>query len=225
MIRHGLDSGGGVVDTGQVSQSGELVAYANTNVCDDASFSQPTASNGCYEEEKVLAAHVSIFMTQLFPVLPVVDEAQLRADCALLNTLTPLRYALLLSLAAVTRIQMRLDRPEEVFLDDTLEQHQYAAVSNTKTGDEFVREAEAARQKVNLAETMSEDAILTSFFLFVCYGNQEKHKQAWFYLNQSVAMAVLLQLDHETPESVAGLTDSEIDRRRRIFWLLFISER
>ncbi|KAJ4156131.1 hypothetical protein LMH87_001344 [Akanthomyces muscarius] len=72
---------------------------------------------------------------------------------------------------------------------------------------------------------MSEDAILTSFFLFVCYGNQEKYKKAWFYLNQSVSMAILLEMDTETAESLAGLTDKDIDRRRRIFWLLFISER
>ncbi|OAA53348.1 Transcription factor [Cordyceps fumosorosea ARSEF 2679] len=173
----------------------------------------------------VLVAHVRMFMANLFPVMPVVDATSLEEDCAVAHLLPPPRYTLLLALAAVTRIQLRLDHPEEHGAQGGTRLHEDGSVDDCTTGPRFLEAAETARQKVNVADTMSEDAILTSFFLFVCYGNQENHKKAWFYLNQSVSMALLLDLDNETAESVAGLTDKDIDRRRRIFWLLFISER
>ncbi|OAQ97291.1 hypothetical protein LLEC1_00061 [Akanthomyces lecanii] len=179
-----------------------------------------------YDVASTLANHVKIFMTYLFPVMPVADEMALMADCAAARSLAPSRFALLLALAAVTRIQLRLDQSEEnaahseggILYDDD-------AFKSSTTGVQFLAAAEDVRQKIDIADTMSEDAILTSFFLFVCYGNLEKYKKAWFYLNQSISMAILLELDNETAESTAGLTDKDIDRRRRIFWLLFISER
>lgn len=183
----------------------------------------PAPSIG-YDVASALANHVTIFMTYLFPVMPVADEVSLLADCAATNSLAPSRFALLLALAAVTRIQLRLDNSEENISHS--EDESYGCESNCSlTGLQFLAAAEEVRQKIDIADTMSEDAILTSFFLFVCYGNQEEYKKAWFYLNQSVSMAILLEMDDETAESMAGLTDRDIDRRRRIFWLLFISER
>ncbi len=164
-------------------------------------------------------------MTYLFPVMPVADEITLLADCAAANSLAPSRFALLLALAAVTRIQLRLDHSEENTTHSEGIPYNEGAFNSSTTGLQFLAAAEDVRKKIDIADTMSEDAILTSFFLFVCYGNQEKYKKAWFYLNQSVSMAILLEMDTETAESLAGLTDKDIDRRRRIFWLLFISER
>ncbi len=164
-------------------------------------------------------------MAHLFPIMPVVDEVRLQADCAAARSIPPSRFALLLALAAVTRIQLRLDQSEENIVHAETMPYQDSANDSSTTGLHFLAAAEDVRQKINIADTMTEDAILTSFFLFVCYGNQEKHKKAWFYLNQSLSMAILLEMDNETTESLAGLTDQDIDRRRRIFWLLFISER
>ncbi|KAJ6784091.1 hypothetical protein PWT90_06855 [Aphanocladium album] len=186
----------------------------------------PTLSPSNHEActESALSDHVKIFMSHLFPVMPVVDEARLQADCGAVGSLSPSRFALLLAVAAVTRIQLRLDHCEEEHSDKG---RGIEGISSdcSVTGLHFLAAAEEARQKIIIAESMSEDAILTSFFLFVCYGNLEKHKQAWFYLNQSISMAILLELDNERPESLADLTEEDIDRRRRIFWLLFISER
>lgn len=190
-----------------------------------AASSSPLPSPGVSPSiQSTLADHVEIFMAHLFPVMPVIDEMQLRADSLTPDSLSPSRYALLLALAAVTRIQLLLDQQPES-IDHTIEQQFNFSRGYGATGVQFLAAAEAARQQINISESMSEDAILTSFFLFVCYGNLEKHNQAWFYLNQSVSIAILLEIDNETPESVAGLSDLDIDRRRRIFWLLFISER
>lgn len=164
-------------------------------------------------------------MAHLFPVMPVVDAVRLEEDCASLDLISPSRYALLLALAAVTRIQLQLDQPEGGILPNAVRESVEHFGESESTGLDYLKAAEHARQHINIAESMSEDAIITSFFLFVCYGNREQHKQAWFYLNQSVSMAILLELDHETPESIAGLTELDMDKRRRIFWLLFISER
>lgn len=186
--------------------------------------SPPPAPGISYDVASALANHVTIFRTYLFPVMPVADEVSLLADCAAASSLAPSRFALLLALAAVTRIQLRLDNSEEIISHS--EDVSYGCeFESPTTGLQFLAAAEEVRRKIDIADTMSEDAILTSFFRFACYGNQEEYKKAWFYLNQSVSMAILLEMDDETAESMAGLTDKDIDRRRRIFWLLFISER
>ncbi|KAJ3495273.1 hypothetical protein NLG97_g3512 [Lecanicillium saksenae] len=232
LIRQGLAHGTADTASSEVQQTAQFVNGAvspsRLEVSDAGSSLLPSPALSVSDigscTATALSDHVKIFMSHLFPVMPVVDETQLHADCESVGTLTPTRLALLLALAAVTRIQLRLDRLEEGQLDKSAEREDNVGAHST-TGLGLLAAAETARQKINIAETMSEDAILTSFFLFVCYGNQEKHNQAWFYLNQSISLAILLELDNENMESLAGLTEKDIDRRRRIFWLLFISER
>lgn len=168
----------------------------------------------------VIMAHIGTFMTHMFPIMPAVTGAQLMSDAANLQSLSVPRYTLLLALCAMTRIQLRLDQ-EEPLSEDPAALH--AQESEMMSGSDFLAATELWRRQFTLVENVSQEAVMTSFFLFVSYGNLEKYNEAWFYLSQSINMAIGLGYDRESPDM--DLSPEELNMRRKIFWLLFITER
>jgi len=167
-----------------------------------------------------LAAHVQVFMKHLFPIMPVINDRELLADSLHLDELSPSRYAFLLSLCAATRIQLKLDNAEEY---DETSVGINTSLDSPLTGEALLTAAEQARLQFNVVDDLSLDTLLTSFFLFAGYGNLEKHTHAWFYLNQAISLALSIGLHSESAYS--NLPDNDREIRRRIFWLLFVTER
>lgn len=168
----------------------------------------------------ILTAHIHLFMSYIFPILPVVDGPVLLQDAARLDSLPVSKYAVLLSLAATTRIQLKLDQ------DKALETNLLPSLQNQTpvSGPQLLAAAEAAHLQANVVDNMTLDAIVTGFFLFTANGNLEKGNKAWFYLSQAITLAIMLGLNREDAVT-AKLAMDEVDMRRRIFWLLYISER
>ena len=197
------------------SNSGELpLGYFGPSREPFHSPDQPTSDT--------VKAHVKKFMTQLFPIMPAVNGEQLLLDAENLEAASPSRRALLLSLCAVTRIQLKLDQ------DNPSE----GGVSPCNSGDaklfsgvQLLAAAERARLQFTLVDNMTEDAVMTSFFLFVSNGNLEKYEHAWFYLSQCISMAILLGYDRDPLPETHDISLKELNMRRKIFWLLFITER
>ena len=186
----------------------------------DASIYQDLDKSQSQHLQPAIAAHVQTFMTYMYTIMPAVDGFQLMSDAANLHSLPLPRYALLLALCAVTRIQLRLDQDNPIEGDEA---RPCMVGRQTMSGVDFLAAAERARRQFSLVDNMSQEAIVTSFFLFVSYANIEKYDQAWFYLSQSITMTILLGYDREPP--IVNLSPKDLNIRRKIFWLLFITER
>lgn len=91
------------------------------------------------------------------------------------------------------------------------------------SGEELLAEAVRARKECDPVDEISIESLLTSFFLFACYGNLDKQEQAWFYLCQATSMIFTLGLHREV--ACSEFSPEEAEERRRVFWLLFITER
>lgn len=168
----------------------------------------------------VLLAHVNVFLKHLYPIMPVVEEESLRLDCSNPDTLPPAKYALLTSLCAATHIQLKLGSATSTAPDlspPTSYDPSYF------TGEFFISECLKARQEFDFMAEPSCATLLSSFFLFASYGNLDKQNHAWFYLTQSISFAYTLCLHNES--QYAMLECSEAETRRRIYWLLFVTER
>lgn len=87
----------------------------------------------------------------------------------------------------------------------------------------FAEECLRERKSFDYVEASSTLSIMTSFFLFAYYGNHERHVQAWHYLQESITCAENMEMDDET--HYAKLESTESQWRRRLYWLLFITER
>lgn len=165
-----------------------------------------------------LIAHIQLFLKVLFPIMPVIDGDELLADAARLEELPSSRYALILALCAATRMQFGMDNapigagPE---VDMPLEPQ--------LTGEMLIHLAETSLRQYNVIDDTTLDSMLASFFLFASYGNLNNPRHAWFYLNQSISLAQSLDITRET--GYHDLPDVEREKRRRVFWLLFVTER
>lgn len=167
----------------------------------------------------ILTAHIHVFMSYIFPVLPVVESAVLLQQAAHLDSLPVSKYAVLLSLAATTRIQLKLDQDKALESNLLPSLRDYAPI----TGLQLLAAAEAAHLQANVVDNMTLDAVVAGFFLFTANGNLENSNKAWFYLSQAISLAIMLGINRE--DSTTPLLADEVDMRRRIFWLLYISER
>ncbi|KAL4937205.1 hypothetical protein BDV06DRAFT_78298 [Aspergillus oleicola] len=168
----------------------------------------------------VLLAHVNVYLKYMFPIMPVVQREELQQDCHQPERLSPQRYAFLASLCAATHIQLKLDGATPVADTSHL---QTGVDGGLMSGEELLAEAVRARKDCDPIEDMNIESLLTSFFLFASYGNLDRQDYAWFYLCQATSMVFTLGLHREPTYSELPIEEAE--QRRRVFWLLFITER
>ena len=194
----------------------ELMSSPGSTVSPTDSVSGRTLPYARRLTPPILLAHVSVFLKYLFPIMPVVRKEQLQLDSYEPQKLSPQRYAFMASLCAATHIQLKLDGappPLKATLDGR----------SVMSGEELLSEAVRARTECDIIEDVSIESLLTSFFIFAAYGNLDRQKHAWFYLCQAVTMAFSLNLHREATYSELNIEEAE--ERRRVFWLLFVTER
>ncbi|RGP62965.1 hypothetical protein FSPOR_8949 [Fusarium sporotrichioides] len=187
----------------------------------------PTLSNDsifetedlCKRMSRSLVAHIQLFQRFLYPIMPVVDD-DILADAATLDQLPPSRYALILAICAATRMQLRLDKRID---GSDNELNAEIPPEPRLDGDILVSLAESSLRQYSVIDDTTLDSVLVSFFLFASYGNLNDSRHAWYYLNQSITLAQALDLTRES--GYHGLPDEEREKRRRVFWLLFVTER
>ena len=161
----------------------------------------------------VLLAHVDVFLKHLYPIMPVFEVNSVLLDCANPENLLPRRYAYLVGLCAATHYQLNLSCNHELV----------PAGTPVRSGEELHAETMRTLREFDPLEGVNMDTLMTSFFLFMVHGNQDKQGHAWHYLSQSIAFAVMLGLDKE--EAYATMHPLEADMGRRIYWMLFVTER
>ncbi|OKL59127.1 hypothetical protein UA08_05953 [Talaromyces atroroseus] len=162
-----------------------------------------------------LLAHVNIYLKYLYPIMPVLNPEHALNDSQDPERLGAERYAFLTALCAATHVQLQLDE----VIDSA-----FSSSSLSYSGIGLLTEATNARGKCNnVCEHVSVQSLLTSFFLFAACGNLDQHDQAWFYLSQATSMAHTLGLHRESTYAEFG--PAEAEERRRVFWLLFVTER
>lgn len=169
---------------------------------------------------RLLSLHVKLFLRFMYPLWPVLRPKDLVDTCKDVESLSPKRYALLLSVCAATNVQLKLSAMHMLsdLPDDTVSE-----LYTLYTQDYLLNEAVKSRNQINIAEEPDIDALLTSTFLFSCYANLERNNEAWFYLSQAVSFVISLQLHDEASYASYGIAEAEI--RSRIFWMVFILER
>ena len=204
----------------QLSSPPESSSTASDHSCNAGQVPRPYARR---LTSPILLAHVNVYLKYLFPIMPVVRREALQRDSHHPNHLSPQRYAFLAALCAATHIQLKLDGGTSSTSDSNTAPAVDVDGHRLMSGEELLAEAVRARNECKVVDDMNVESLLTSFFLFACYGNLNKQRQAWFYLCQTTSMAFELGLHRES--TYAGLSAEEAEEKRRVFWLLFVTER
>ncbi|KAL4951948.1 fungal-specific transcription factor domain-containing protein [Aspergillus filifer] len=152
-----------------------------------------------------------IYHVRMYPVWPIVDVdaiiTALQRDPEGKNHET---IALATSLAAATVAQLRLG--EKCLLGVSVSASALAAQCQE------ARRALDYRSKVNL------NSVRTAFFLHVYYENQQpRGSESVLYLREAITLAQMMYLHREA--SYSRLEPEEQQLRRRVLWLLFVTER
>ncbi|KAH7318080.1 fungal-specific transcription factor domain-containing protein [Stachybotrys elegans] len=157
---------------------------------------------------------IDAFFEHKYPITPIlhrphVEESLHRIACS------PDAYALLTSCCAVLSLSPDIlpkppspGSPSPILVPPT---------------DFLLSETARARRYCNVAESQSLLHIQTSFFLFSAFFCMNKDDAAWFYLRESITMLQTLRLHEEATYSLLDPVDAAYGRR--LFWVLFITER
>ncbi|KAJ2899792.1 RING-3 protein [Zalerion maritima] len=90
-------------------------------------------------------------------------------------------------------------------------------------GRSFLDESISARQSYDFEEDISLPAITASFWMSTSFFEINQSKKSWYYLKEALSLAMDLGLHNEA--KYMGLSDTEKLCRRRVFWILFVTER
>lgn len=158
--------------------------------------------------------YIQLFFGHMFPIMPVIDR-QIFLDANLYNDSTAMSsdmYCFLCAICATTIVQLDTSIPQPAPL------HPQKA-----TDDLFAEECLRERKNYDWIDSPSPMSVMIPFFLFCYYGNHEQNAKAWHYLQESITFSENLNMDDE--QSYTKLDAVEAQWRRRLYWLLFITER
>ncbi|GIZ46106.1 hypothetical protein CKM354_000924500 [Cercospora kikuchii] len=156
---------------------------------------------------------VQLFFEHMFAIMPILDRSVFLDSGVYSNhNMSSEMYAFLCALCATTVIQLDTSIPQP------------PSIHPVKRNDAiFAEECLRERKNFDYPEQATTLNVMTSFFLFCFYGNHEKHNQAWYFLQESITFSENMCMDDE--EEYDKLDPIDAQWRRRLYWLLFITER
>lgn len=156
-------------------------------------------------------AYLKMYHDKMYAIWPVVDTPELIAKLGDTDE-DPETRALAYSVCAATGAQLRLA--------DTV----YGSVQNSHDIiDRFAFEAQRYRAMLDCRENATISRILTPFFLSMYYSSKLRRTQSTLLLREALTLCELSDLDKEA--GYATLQTAEQEHRRKVFWLLFVTER
>ncbi|KAI9771888.1 MAG: hypothetical protein M1840_001658 [Geoglossum simile] len=167
---------------------------------------------------EVIKGCMDFFFKHMYPNIPVLRREYLEQSLGCLET-DGEAYCLVAAFCAFTIIQPGLNVMGEAVVK-TVEPTTYPTAIS---GAALLEEALRVRKIYDYVETPSQLTVTTSFFVFGCYFGLEKHNIAWFYLREATTFAQMLGMEDENTYSEIDPAESLV--RRRLFWLLFVTER
>lgn len=91
------------------------------------------------------------------------------------------------------------------------------------SGMVLIEETIRVRKGYEYQETPTLNSLCTSYFLFCSHYALDMHDKAWFYLREATTLAHIIGMNKE--ETYLQFDNVEASRRRRLYWLLFVTER
>ncbi|KAH8815955.1 hypothetical protein F5884DRAFT_203560 [Xylogone sp. PMI_703] len=166
--------------------------------------------------QEMIKECIEFFFANMYPTLPILHRGRLeqQAVYAEQNIDT---YCLLTSLCAFMMIQPGMGIPGDPLGLDAL------PGANLVSGTMLMEETLRVRKGYDHLESPTLNSLVTSFFLFGCYYGLDMHNKAWFHLREATTLAHILNMQKE--ETYLQFDQIESSRRRRLYWLLFVTER
>lgn len=160
---------------------------------------------------------LDFYFAHLYPHMPILSRQRLEQQITYMDQSLD-TYCLLASLCAFMMIQPGMGIPggDSYGLDSMPGAN---IVSSTVLMEEAIR----VRKGFDYTESPSLNTFVTSYFLFACHNGLDMHDKAWFHLREATTMMHIVGMNRD--EVYAQMDPVESCRRRRLYWLLLITER
>ena len=157
------------------------------------------------------------FFAHMYPTMPILDEEQVRQ--IVLNVDQSVEaYCLICSLSAFMLIQPGVEMKTNSGAEGPTR-----SIRNNAQGTALLDETLRVRKSYEYIENPTISTVITSFFIFGCCFGLNKHNTGWLHLREATALAQLVGMQEEHHYMNDDVTESS--RERRLFWLLFVTER
>ncbi len=159
---------------------------------------------------------IEFFFKNMYPTVPILHRQRLERQAQYVDRDTE-TYCLMTSLCAFMMIQPGMPIPGDPLGLDSM------PGANLLSGTMLMEETLRVRKGYDHLESPSQCSLITSYFLFGCYYGLDLHNKAWFHLREATTLAHILGMNKEETYHQFDMIDSS--RRRRLYWLLFVTER
>ncbi|ODA79064.1 hypothetical protein RJ55_04655 [Drechmeria coniospora] len=157
------------------------------------------------------------FFDNLYAQAPILDRRQVEQQVLYMEQNRD-AYCLMTSLCAFVMLQPGMAMPpgDPYNLD-------MMPGANIISSQLLLEEAIRVRKGYDYLDSITLNALATNYFLFGCYNGQEMHDKAWYYLREATTMIHMIGMSKE--EYYLQFDAAEATRRRRLYWLFFVTER
>jgi len=167
---------------------------------------------------EMITACVDFFFANIYPTQPILHRQKVGETIGQMEQSVE-AYCLVVSLCAYMMIQPNMNLPPGAFQD--LEVQPQPSI---ELGQLLLQETLRVRKGYDYVETPTIWTVITSFFLFGSYFCLDKHNTAWFHLREATTLAQIMGMHDEAHYTLSGDVIEE-SRKRRLYWLLFVTER
>lgn len=159
-----------------------------------------------------------IYQDQLYGIWPLLNADELIAQLES-DPNNPEVYALGAALCGAT-----LSHLNQTICDDS--ESNDPSLPHLLTAGSFAQQARRLRGAFDYTEQVTLNSVLTSYFLHIYYGRQPGREQtAAFYIREAITLANLLDMHIETTYVQRRWTPRERKVMRKLYFLLFMTER
>lgn len=175
--------------------------------------------------KETLKACIEFFFAHLYPTMPVLDRQRLEQDAVYMEHNLD-TYCLLTSLCAFVCLQPGMVLPTMGMpMNDPFNPDMMFG-GNIVTSTLLMEETIRVRKGFDYVASPTLNSLCTSYFLFAVHHGLEMHEKAWFHLREATTLAHMVRMTEEQAYMQYDSNDSiDASRRRRLFWVLFITER
>jgi hypothetical protein len=157
--------------------------------------------------EAVVRWCLDAYFKHKYPLTPILHRQQMEQ-----TPVSAEQYGLIASCCAIIALSPEILPPSPTQDNLTLPSSEF-----------LISETLRSRESCNLVEQPSLTHIQTSFFLYAAFFAMDKDNSAWYYLQEAISMLQALRLHEEAAYNNGG--DGVSAYARRMFWVLFITER
>ncbi|CAD0112806.1 unnamed protein product, partial [Aureobasidium uvarum] len=165
---------------------------------------------------ELITSCVDYFFANMYPTQPILHRQKVGETIGKMENSVE-AYCLVVSLCSYMLIQPNTKLPAGIVPDAE------APNAHLNLGMTLLDEAIRVRKGYDYIESPGIWSVITSFFFFGAHFCLDKHNTAWFHLREATTLAQIMGMQDENHYSQSDLI--ETSRRRRLYWLLFITER